>query len=75
MNLAIPANLFSNVYLSKVIIQLYLERFAARTLGALQSNNRSISEHNTNTVLKSSYNSNTTRRVPERQSNGDVRKE
>lgn len=52
MHLATPVNLFSGVYLSKVIIQLYLQHFAAMTLGALQNNNRSISEHNTNTVLK-----------------------
>lgn len=52
MHLAIPVNLFSSVYLSKVIIQLFLQHFAARTLGALQNNNRSLSEHNTNTVLK-----------------------
>lgn len=52
MHLAIPVNLFSGVYLSKVIIQLYLQHFAARTLGALQNNNRSIPEHNTNTLLK-----------------------
>lgn len=51
MHLAILVNLFSSVYLSKVTIQLYLQHFAARTLGALQ-NNRSISGHNTNTVLK-----------------------
>lgn len=52
MHLTIPVNLFSSVYLNKVIIQLFLLHFAARTLGALQNNNRSISEHNTNTVLK-----------------------
>lgn len=35
VHLAMPASLFSGVYLSKVVTQLWLQHFAARTLGAL----------------------------------------